>query len=84
MADSLLNNDQANAGAETIEQASVALMGPLSDLMEITTTTSEGYLQSAKGKNISIMPIVFLAHLNFCRLLLLPSQIKREESFLTF
>ena len=50
MADSFLNNDEANAGAETFEQASTAIMGPLSDLMQMTTTKTEGYLKHAKGK----------------------------------
>ena len=51
LAASFAKNDQANAGAETYEQASAALCGPLSDLMEITTTKSDGYLEQAKGNH---------------------------------
>ena len=50
MADSFLMNDQANAGAESLEQASISIMGPLSNLMAATTDQSDEYLDHQKSK----------------------------------
>ena len=54
MADSFLKNDQANAGAESLEQASISIMGPLSNLMAATTDQSDEYLDQQKSKTFFV------------------------------
>eukprot|EP00794_Sanderia_malayensis_P008988 gene8988-9948_t len=44
MAKKFASNEKRNIGAESLEQTSMAIMGPLSNLMEATTTASDSYL----------------------------------------